>query len=273
MLDRPGVRRPHLVALTTALTRLAVPLTAVTLAACDPCAGVASCVQDPRLGVGGQIVDRGDPSDAGRAALSGADIPNLRLVAGVRVEVTGVSGAVTPGARAAATTDSKGAWQVSLPAPDEGAATADVAVTPPGGGGYTVRGVPLRASRTRGDGNVLGRWTHQLYLTVLGEVINAPGNERPEGTRVTAVRRGGVEVAPTRNTQNPMLTVGGGRFLYDVRPLADGPVVLDFVIERAGLPTATVRGVTLAPQYEWLPPNVSGAVIFRLDPDGRRVGF
>jgi hypothetical protein len=69
-----------------------------------------------------------------------------------------------------------------------------------------------------------------------------------------------------------MVTFGGGRFLYDVRPLADGPLVLDFVVERDGLPPATVPNVTVLPKHEWLPPNVDGELIFRLDSAGRRVG-
>lgn len=251
---------------------VAAAASALALGACDPCAGVVACSHDPRLAVSGQIVDRGDPAPATSSdPLSGANIPEAVPVQGVRVEVIPTAGVAVDVPSAVATTDGSGFWTVSLPARDAGAVTADVVVTAPGRAGYRVQGVGLRASRTRGDGNVLGRWTHELYMSKLGEVINSPSGDRPEGARVTAVRRGGIDVAPTRNTRTPMLTGGGGRFLYDVRPLGDGPLVLDFVIERDGLPLATVQNDTLFPMHEWLPPNVDAAIIFRLDSAGNRV--
>ena len=241
---------------------------ALALAACDPCAGVASCAEGARVGAGGQIVDRGNPTNINGDILSGATIPQAPPVAGVRVEVIPTGGVSVGVASAVATTDGTGWWHVSIPASAEGGVTADIVVTPPGGGGYRVHGVSLRASTTRGDGTVLGRWTHQLYLTKLGEIINTPSGARPEGARVTVVRRGGIEVAPTPNTRDPILTIPGGRFLYDVRPLGDGPVVVDVIVERDGLPPVTVRNVSVYPQYEWLPPNVDGALIFYLDAAG-----
>ncbi len=267
----PVARRARRPAGRVAAAALAAALGAAAplLAACDPCAGVASCQQSPRLGVSGQIVDRGNPTEAER--LAGVAVPPPAPSRGVRVEVVRTDGVEVDVPGAVATTDDNGWWAVSIPARDEGGVTVDVVVTPPGGLGYRVRGVNLRTSRKRGDGNVLGRWTREPYLTLLGEVFTAPEMARVEGARVTAVRRGGIEVAPTPNTRSTMVTVGGGRFLFDVRPLADGPLVLDFVVERDGLPPATVRGVTLFPQYEWLPPNVSGDLIFRLDAAGNRV--
>lgn len=249
---------------------LAVALGAAT--ACDPCAGVVSCEQDARLGVSGQIVDRGTPTDADRDELSGAGIPPLRPSNGVRVEVTRVGGVDLEAESASATSDAAGWWQVSLPARAEGDVVVDVAVTPPGGTPYHVRGLTLHASRVRGGGNVLGRWTREPFLTQVGELYDADTGAPIEGARVTAVRRGGVAVEPTANTRTPMVSIGGGRFVYDVRPLADGPLVLDFTVERDGLPPATVSGVTVTTQYEWLPPNVNGGLIFRLDRAGNRVG-
>ena len=252
--------------------RAALPLVGATLAACDPCAAVVACTQAPRLGVSGQIVDRGSPTDADRDPISGANIPQAKPAANVRVEVIPTAGVSIDRARAVATTDGNGWWQVSMPAEAEGGVTVDVVVTPPSGTGYTVHGLNLRTDRTRGSGNVLGRWTRDLFLTMVGEVHDAEVGASVEGARVTAVRRGGIAVQPTPNTRTPMVTVGGGRFLYDVRPLADGPLVLDFVVEREGRPTATVPQVTVYPKHEWLPPNVDGDLIFRLDAAGRRVG-
>ncbi len=240
-------------------------------AACGPCGGVESCRESPRIGVTGQIVDRGSPSNADRNAQSGADIPQTKGAPGVRVQVVPTAGAAVAGASAAATTDGDGFWQVSLPASSEGPVTADVTVTPPDGAGYTVRGVDLRASSTRGQGNGLGRWTRDLFLTTIGLVKDAATGNGIDGVALTAVRRGGVGYASTPNTQSPMVTYGGGLFFLDVRPLGDGPLVLDFVVQRPGLAATRIDSVTLAVQHEWLPPTFAGNLVFRLDSAGRRV--
>jgi hypothetical protein len=245
--------------------------TAATATACDPCAGVMSCAQSPRLGVSGQIVDRGTPRDDDREQQSGAGIPRLRPAAGVRVEVVRVAGTELDAPSGAATTDATGWWQVSLPARDVGGITVDVIVTPPGGTPYRVRELNIVTSRTRGVGTVVGRWTREPFMTYVGEVYDAETGAAVDGAQVTAVRRGGVEVAPTANTRVPMVTFSGGRFLYEVRPLADGPLVADFVVERPGRPPATVPNVTLRAKHEWLPPNVDGELVFVLDAAGGRV--
>ena len=238
----------------------------VGLTACDPCAGVVACRQAPRLGVGGQIVDRGEasgvPSPSSTAVSLAVPSP------GVRVQVVPTGGVALDEAPAAVTTDGTGWWQVSVAARDTGTAVVDVLVTPPGGVAYSVRGVQLQVSRGRGRGNVLGRWTREPYISAVGEVFERETGAPVAGARVVAVRRGGVAIAPTVNTRSPMVTVDGGRFHFDVRPLGDGPLVADFVIERDGFPSATVRNVTVAAQYEWLPPNVNGDLIFRIDAAG-----
>lgn len=249
---------------------VAVPV-AATLAACDPCAGVASCTETPRLGVSGQIIDRGDPTNADRSEISGANIPQVTPVGGVHVQVIRTGGAQMVVSQADATTDASGWWQVDMPAREVSGVGVEVIVTPPNGPGYRVQDLHLLTSNVRGQGNVLGRWTNDPFLTDIGEVYDAATGARVDGARVTAVRRSGIVVQPTPNTQVPMVTSGGGRFLYDVRPDSDGAVVLDFVVERAGLPTATIPNVTLYTQHEWLPPVVNGDLIFRLDSAGHRV--
>lgn len=252
----------------TTLSSVVAVFAVGALDACDPCTGVVGCSVDARVGIGGQIVDRGQPSQADGAPLSGAGIPLARPVAGVRVEVVPTGGALTGATPVSARTDDAGWWHVDLPADGEGSATVDVVVSAPGSPSYRVRGVSVRASSRRGEGAVVGRWTREPYIAKLGEVINWPSGVRLEGSRVRAIRRGGVEVAPTRNTADPIITTAGGRFLFEVRPLGDGPVLYDFVIERDGLPTATVRNVRITPQWEWLPPNVSGELIFYLTDAG-----
>jgi hypothetical protein len=134
-----------------------------------------------------------------------------------------------------------------------------------------VRELNILTTRTRGVGTVVGRWTREPFMTYVGEVYDAESGAAVDGARVTAVRRGGVDVAPTANTRVPMVTFSGGRFVYDVRPLADGPLVADFVVERPGRPPATVPNVTLRAKHEWLPPNVDGELVFVLDAAGNRV--
>ena len=250
---------------------VAVAAAGLALGACDPCAGVASCTEPPRLGVSGQIVDRGNPTLLGRTSISGADIAQAPPVAGVRVQVFRTAGTALNVPQAEAMTDASGWWQVDMPAASVGGVTVAVVVTPPGSPSYRVDGLNLLTDDVRGRGNVLGRWTRALYLTLVGQVYDEATGTPVDGARVTATRRSGIQVAPTPNTGLLMTTFDGGRFLYDVRPLADGPLVLDFVVERSGLPTAHVDSVTVYPQHEWLPPDVDGELVFRLDSAGRRV--
>ncbi|GJG88462.1 hypothetical protein tb265_36430 [Gemmatimonadetes bacterium T265] len=248
----------------------AIATAAAAFSACDPCSGVASCTEAPRLGISGQIVDRGNPTNADRNEISGANIPEPKPVPGVKVQVTRTGGARMVVSEAEATTDGDGWWHVDMEAREVSGVGVDVVVTPPDGPGYRAAGLHLLTSNVRGMGNVLGRWTRDPFLTAVGEVYDAATGAHVDGARVTATRRAGVEIRPTVNTQSPMVTYGG-RFVYDVRPLSDGPLVLDFRVERDGLPTATIDSITVYTQYEWLPPVVNGDLIFRLDSAGHRV--
>lgn len=234
------------------------------MTACDPCAGVVGCSGNPRVGLSGMIVDRGDPTNADRDPISGANIPPLRPAPGVRVEVTWLTGVPVTTTTATATTDADGWWKVDLPATDEGEVAVDVRVSAPGGVPYRVQGLVVKASRTRGAGNVVGRWTREPFLTQVGELYDASTGAPITGARITAVPRGGVGVAAIGSTEVPMVSFDGGRFIYSVRPLADGVVVLDLRVERDGRAPVTIPGVRLRTQYEWLPPNITGDLIFKI---------
>jgi hypothetical protein len=120
---------------------------------------------------------------------------------------------------------------VSVGARDEGDVVVDVVVTPPEGGGYTARGIRLRSTRRRGQGNVVGRWTAQPYVSTIGEVFDASSGARVADARVTFVRRGGVPVEPADSVR-VMMTDEIGRFYLDLQPRGGDPIYADFIIER-----------------------------------------
>jgi hypothetical protein len=227
---------------------------AAAAAACDPCDGVVACRQEARVSVGGQIVDR---------AASGAPVQ------GVRVEVVRTGGADLAAGTGAATTDAQGWWHVSLPAAAADQAgegvTVDVVVAPPPPlRPYRVNGVALRTSRTRGDGQVLGRWVSRPFITYIGELRDRVSGAPIAGASVTWARRGGIEVEPTPQTRVTQTTTSIGYFTIDLRPLEYGPLFVDLVVERSGQPPATIRGVRIDPGYEWNPPLASAGSSFRL---------
>jgi hypothetical protein len=241
---------------------LAASAGAAALAACDPCSGVASCRVRPRVGVGGQIVERrAEPPAPGKEFTGIGATP----VGGVRVQVIRTGGVATTADTASAVSDGTGWWQAEFAAAEPGLLTADAIVaardTPP----YRVTGLVLRASDRRGEGNVVGRWTRAGFISAIGEIVDAATGAPVSGARVTATRAGGAELAPSPATRSPMVTEdGSGRFFYDVRLATGGDAFVDFTIERDGYRPAVVRGVRIAPQYEWIPPNVNGDLIFRV---------
>lgn len=254
----PGYRVPLARVRSAAAAVSAVGLVA-TFAACDPCSGVISCTDAPRVGVSGQIVD-GSVRDAQRAPPG---------VGGVRVEVTRVSGVETDRPSASARSDGTGWWSVSLPAREVGEVLVDIAVTPPPPGlPYRLAGVPVRASRSRGDGSVLGRWVARPHITLVGAIIDRASGAPVAGANVTVVRRGGILVDSTGTTRNPSLTTEIGYFLYDVRPQSYGSLVVDLVVERPGRRAVTIPNVDVVPDHEWGPPRASGRYTFQIDDAG-----
>lgn len=227
---------------------------AATLGGCNPCDGVVGCEGSSRLGVGGQIVDR--------------DIVGAPAVSGVRVEVVPTGGVPLDASSATATTDGTGWWQTSLRARATGDVVVTVTVTPPGDKPYRVDGLVVRASSRRGDGNVLGRWVRRPYISYLGGLRDRATGGPVSGARVTVVRRGGIDVEPTSTTRTVSATDGNGYFLYDVRPLDFGPLIVDFVIERNGLRTTVIPNVAIYPAHEWGPPLPSAGATFVLDSVG-----
>lgn len=222
------------------------------LAACDPCDGVVGCTGDPRVSVGGQIVDRA----AGGAPVRGA-----------RVTVAQSGGAELGASSASAETDGQGWWHVELPArAAEGAAvTVDVTVAAPGvAKPYTVTGQTLQVSTHRGQGQVLGRWVTRPYISYIGELRDRQTNAPIAGATVTFVRRGGITFEPTPATQLTQTTSGIGYFLIDVAPSDFAPLIGDLVVQRDGQATVTLRNISIMPGHEWGPPLATAASSFRI---------
>ena len=126
----------------------------LALGACDPCSGIVSCHVAPVASVTGQVIDY-----ASGRAIAGATL------------VFAPSAGASPGVAASATTDAQGQFQLDVAATGAGAVTGDLTVRAPSfPGGYTVHGVQLAASRTRGEGVDLGRVLARPYLAFLGQV-------------------------------------------------------------------------------------------------------
>lgn len=126
----------------------------LTVAACDPCAGVVGCVTSSHVAIQGRLVD----VDFGRS-VSGARISLVRADVATRDS-------------SATTTDDGGNFQVDLASKS---GTFDVLVEPSALPPYRVRGLELRSSTRNGDGNVLGVWVNRPAFGTALELIHRNG--------------------------------------------------------------------------------------------------
>lgn len=232
------------------LTAVVASVLLPTLAACDPCTGVLGCTGSARLGVSGQIVDR--------QALGAP-------VAGVQVQVIRTDGVETDSPSATATTDGQGTWEVSMPAHASGPVTVDIVVTPAlPGMPYRVRGLQLTASDMRGQGNVVGRWAAQPFISYIGTLRDRVTGAPIEGATVTYARAGGIEVDTTIVTRRSQLTTSLGYFFIDLRPRDFAPLYADFTVTRPGQDTVRIHRAAITPGYLWEPPVASSGAEFRI---------
>lgn len=228
----------------------ALPAAAAVVVACDPCNGVLGCTVAARVGVSGQIVDR----QSGGAPVSG-----------VRVEVVRTGGVETDAPSATTTTDGQGTWEVSLGAHSAGVVDVDVVVTPAAPGmPYRVRGLQLNATTTRGQGNVVGRWAAQPYISYIGTLRDRVTGQPIAGATVTYSRAGGIEVDTTIATLRTQQTSGLGYFFLDLRPRDFAPLYANFVVTRPGYDTLRIHNVAIMPGYEWGPPIATAGAEFRV---------
>ncbi len=228
-------------------------------AACSPCDGVLGCQGDPRLGLSGEFVTR--------------DFPGGPPVPGVRVDVVSRSPDVLLDSVATATTDATGWWSVSLRARKAGFATVDVVVTPPAPDPpYRVTRLSYQVRVTRGTGSETGRWVPRPFISYIGLLLDEASGGPIVNAQVTVVRRRGVAVTATSATDTTPKTDGSGTFLYDVKPATLAPLYVDFLVDRPGLPRATIANAVITPGYEWGPPHTYAATTFTIDSAGHVTG-
>lgn len=255
-LTRSGPRRAGRGAWLVLGTSLAAAAAGAT--ACSACDGVIGCHEAPRLGLSGEFVSR--------------DVPSAPAVPGVRVDVVSRSPDVLLDSAASATTDDRGWWAVAMRARTVGTATVDVVVTPPAPDpAYRVTGLQFATSATRGAGAEAGRWVPRLFISYVGKLVDKATGTPIFGAHVTIVRRGGVAIAPTIVTDTAPKTDSTGTFLYDVKPAALAPLSLQFLIDRPGLPRATVN-TTILPGYTWGPAYATPNSTFVVDSAGQVTG-
>jgi len=179
------------------------------VAACEPCAGLASCTGTPQVSAGGQVIDYA----------TGKPVP------GATLEFTPAPGSVPPGALPGvlqATTDALGRFHLSGEVSAEGDVTGTLRVVAPGfSQGYTSPALTLRSSRVAGEGLDLGRVLAQPYFAFLGEVkLRRTGAAAVATVRI--VRTGGASLSQNDIT---VQTDTLGRF-YLERPASDASAVI-----------------------------------------------
>lgn len=224
-------------------------------AACSPCDGVLGCEGEARLGLSGEFVTR--------------DITGGPPVPGVRIDVVSRSPDVLVDSVGTATSNATGWWSVSMRARKVGAATVDIVVTPPAPDPpYRVTGLSYATRTGRGAGSETGRWVPRPFISYVGVLRDQASGGPIAGARVTIVRRGGVAIAATSATDTMPKTDNSGTFLYDVKPVTLAPLYVDFLVDRLGLPRATIANATVTPGYEWGPPHAYAVTTFTIDSAG-----
>lgn len=229
---------------TLALAALAGAF-ALTLTACDPCTGVASCATGGAyLAATGQIVDR----------ITGQGVD------GVRIDVVRTGGIGVEQDSVSAITSDGGFWRVQLAPAGEGTLDVDVQVSPPGEPGYRVRGLRFMTRLHGGDANLNQAWVSTPYFSYAGELyLRGTTDDRIQGRPIQFRLTGGVQTRGTgvRDSVFRATTDAGGRVeLFPQReqggllPLGGDDLIGDLTVDLgAPLGPSTVRDVRLTPSY------------------------
>lgn len=212
-------------------------LTAALLAsgACDPCAGVLSCVGDPRISYEGVFI-RSESKEP---------------VAGVRVQVMRESGIALDPDTFFVETDSEGRFQIESEATEEGEVVADLMVFPPGGlDPYRIDDVVMRTTDVLGDGHVFPeRWVVDPYIAYSGELFLRSTNRHPPTSVLTFRRTGGIEVRP--DSFRGYSDGNSGRFAIEPKALRPGVLEGDLTVEIPGYKGRyAIRGLRLQTLYK-----------------------
>lgn len=204
----------------------------VGLEACDPCAGVIGCTGAARMSAEGQLIVR----ETGVG------------VRGVALDFVRTGGVALLGDSVRTTTDADGRFQLTAEASTVGEVVGDLVVRPslpwqP----YRVRGLRLRTSSVRGEGQILGRILVRPYIDFIAE-LRLRRTDRPlAGARVTIVRTGGVAVSP-----DSVRLVSGpdGRIYFGADAAEPGELVADLIVTSSSLPRPSrLSGVALPAGY------------------------
>ena len=218
---------------------------ALSLAACDPCSGIASCSAGGRyLSATGQIVDR----------LTGTGVE------GARIDVVRVGGVGVAQDSLAVTTSAGGFWRVEFAPSEAGTLDVDVKVDAPGGVPYRVRGLRFATRQYRGDANLNQTWVTAPYFNYAGELfLRGTTDDRIQGRPIAFRLTGGVRTrgSGVQDSVFRTSTDAGGRIeLFPkgeaggVIPLGADELVGDLTVYLAApLDSGVVRGVRLAPSY------------------------
>jgi hypothetical protein len=217
----------------------------LSLAACDPCAGVVACAAgNGYLAATGRIVDKA----------SGAGVD------GARIDVVRRSGIGVAQDSLSALTSAGGFWRVEFDAQSSGTLLADIRVTPPGAAGYLVRNFPLTTRLHGGDANINESWVTTPYFNYAGELfLNGTADDRIQNRPVEFRITGGVATRGTAvvdSVYHSATDVGGRVELFPQResggllPLGSEDLVGDLTVYLpAPLGPSVIRGVHLTPTY------------------------
>jgi hypothetical protein len=196
--------------------------TTLLASGCEPCSGVASCHVAPTVSASGQVIDYATGHSE------------------VGATVSFVAGALN----LSATSDGLGQFQFSGVVSSDAVVTGDLTVRAASfAAGYTVHGVQLTPSRTRGDGTDLGRVLAQPYFAFLGQVTSRFINTSLVGT-VQIVRVGGASLS---NNNISVQTDSGGRFYIESPASSADPLIANVTITGGGLPAPVVYAATALP--------------------------
>ncbi len=186
--------------------------------ACDECAGTVSCHNTPRISYSGQFIEH----------KSGESIGD------VRVTFQRTSGIPLVNDRVEATSSSGGFFTLRGASVFDGTVVGDLTVTPPRHEPYTLTGVALQTSRTRGDGGHLGRFVVNPYLLLVGHVRDSVTLTPIPGATVHVRRTGGGQLAQDSATFE---TDFGGQFAWvDPEILQRDTIEFEFEIHAPGYP-------------------------------------
>lgn len=161
------------------LTPATIVALGLAIAACDPCAGVASCARGDYLAAAGQVVEAG----------TGDGVDGVRLdfirSGGVEVSADSLSTVTRDG----------GFWDVEFSPSSAGELLVDVRVSPPGELPYVVHNIALQTRLHGGDANLNERWVTRLYFNYMGELYyDGTEDTRVAGVPVTFRQTGGVQI-------------------------------------------------------------------------------